>query len=146
MMDLSVRLENLRTPFDRRSTIRSASMASVSRATVQWRVSSGELVAATTTVKPLLTDENKTERLDWCIMHVQPVFLLFNDIYTRTMALSVHLRVQQDNEPAHIAATDAALVAATLQQGLDVELCCQPQTSASSRPSKHVNVCDLLAT
>ncbi|KAG2784893.1 hypothetical protein PC129_g4446 [Phytophthora cactorum] len=62
------------------------------------------------------------------------------------MALSVHLRVQQDNEPAHIAATDAALVAATLQQGLDVELCCQPQTSASSRPSKHVNVCDLLAT
>ncbi|KAG2833393.1 hypothetical protein PC116_g9351 [Phytophthora cactorum] len=196
MMDLSVRLENLRTPFDRRSTIRSASMASVSRATVQWRVSSGELVAATTTVKPLLTDENKTERLDWCIMHVQPVFLLFNDMYdtihvdekllyltavrrryyllpgeeaphhqarsrryitkdvdrvtppsyTRTMALSVHLRVQQDNEPAHIAATDAALVAATLQQGLDVELCCQPQTSASSRPSKHVNVCDLLAT
>ncbi|KAG2784892.1 hypothetical protein Pcac1_g5242 [Phytophthora cactorum] len=81
MMDLSVRLENLRTPFDRRSTIRSASMASVSRATVQWRVSSGELVAATTTVKPLLTDENKTERLDWCIMHVQPVFLLFNDMY-----------------------------------------------------------------
>ncbi|KAG6964176.1 hypothetical protein JG687_00006140 [Phytophthora cactorum] len=80
MMDLSVRLENLRTPFDRRSTIRSASMASVSRATEQWRVSSGELVAATTTVKPLLTDENKTERLDWCIMHVQPVFLLFNDM------------------------------------------------------------------
>ncbi|KAG3207206.1 hypothetical protein PC128_g218 [Phytophthora cactorum] len=245
MMDLSVRLENLRiTPFQRRRTIRSASMASgVSRATLQRRVSSGDLVAATSTVKPLLTDENKTERLDGCIMHVQPVFLLFNDMYdtihvdkklfyltaarrryyllpgeeaphrqvrsrryiTKVMMLAavarprwdtasnsyfngkldiwsfivqepavrssarrpfgaivtkegrvtketsrkmlierllpairerwpsagggVHLWVQQDNAPAHITATDAASVAGTSQQGLDVELCCQPPNS-----------------
>ncbi|KAG2935524.1 hypothetical protein PC119_g877 [Phytophthora cactorum] len=213
MMDLSVRLENLRiTPFQRRRTIRSASMASgVSRATLQRRVSSGDLVAATSTVKPLLTDENKTERLDGRRYYLLPgeeaphrqvrsrryttkVMMLaavarprwdtasnsyFNgklDIWSfivqepavrssarrpfgaivtkegrvtketsRKMLIErllpairerwpsagggVHLWVQQDNAPAHITATDAASVAGTSQQGLDVELCCQPPNS-----------------
>ncbi|KAG3169016.1 hypothetical protein PI124_g1013 [Phytophthora idaei] len=44
----------------------------------------------------------------------------------------VHSRVQQDNAPAHITATDAAFVAGTSQQGLDVELCCQPPNSPTS--------------
>ncbi|KAG3136277.1 hypothetical protein PI126_g17884 [Phytophthora idaei] len=244
MMDLSVRLENLRiTPFERRSTILSASMArGASRATLQRRVSSGELVDATSNVKPLLTDENKTDRLAWCIMHVQPVSIPFNDRYDaihvneklfyltavrrryyllpgeeaphrqvrsrsyikdadagcsfqtkkghgvefvlqrqarypafivqapavrssarrpacaiatkegrvakatyRKMLIErllpairerwpsagggMHLLMQLDNTPAHIAATDAAFVAATSQQGLEIELCCQPPNS-----------------
>jgi transposase-like protein len=41
----------------------------------------------------------------------------------------VHVRVQQDNAPAHISVDDAPFAAAAWQLGLDMELCCQPPNS-----------------
>ncbi|KAG3020594.1 hypothetical protein PC121_g10816 [Phytophthora cactorum] len=83
MLDLSEKLEKLRiTPCDQRSTLRAASSAcGVVRATLQRRVKGGQVVAHVSNVKPLLTDENKAARLVWCILHVQPNSLLFNNMY-----------------------------------------------------------------
>ncbi|KAG3159177.1 hypothetical protein PI126_g7513 [Phytophthora idaei] len=83
MLDLSEKLEKLRiTPFDQRSTLPAASSACcVARATLQRRVKGGQVVAHVSYVKPLLTDENKAARLTWCISHVQPNSLLFNNMY-----------------------------------------------------------------
>ncbi|KAG2778908.1 hypothetical protein PC116_g5185 [Phytophthora cactorum] len=83
MLDLSEKLEKLRiTPFDQRSTLCAASSAcGVARATLQRRVKGGQVVAHVSNVKPLLTDENKAARLAWCILHVQPNSLLFNNMY-----------------------------------------------------------------
>ncbi|KAG2926031.1 hypothetical protein C6341_g16405 [Phytophthora cactorum] len=83
MLDLLEKLEKLRiTPFDQRSTLRAASSAcGVARATLQRRVKGGQVVAHVSIVKPLLTDENKAAILAWCILHVQPDSLLFNNMY-----------------------------------------------------------------
>ncbi|KAG6616384.1 Transposase, Tc1-like protein [Phytophthora cinnamomi] len=61
MADLSAKLERLRiTPLEQRSTLRSAALScGVSRATLQRRVKDGKLVAHTSNVKLLLTEENK---------------------------------------------------------------------------------------
>ncbi|KAG6592671.1 Transposase, Tc1-like protein [Phytophthora cinnamomi] len=82
MADLSAKLERLRiTPLEQRSTLRSAALScGVSRATLQRRVKDEKLVAHTSNVKPLLTEENKVARLTWCIGHVEPLSLLFRDM------------------------------------------------------------------
>ncbi|KAG2822335.1 hypothetical protein PC129_g19417 [Phytophthora cactorum] len=80
MLDLSEKLRI--TPFDQRSTLRAASSAcGVARATLQRRVKGGQVVAHVSNVKPFLTDENMAARLTWCILHVQPNSLLFNNMY-----------------------------------------------------------------
>ncbi|KAE8965739.1 hypothetical protein PR003_g18358 [Phytophthora rubi] len=38
----------------------------------------------------------------------------------------MHVRVQQDNAPAHISPGNAQFTAGAAQQGLNIELCCQP--------------------
>ncbi|KAG6616731.1 uncharacterized protein IUM83_17992 [Phytophthora cinnamomi] len=40
-----------------------------------------------------------------------------------------HVRVQQDNAPAHVSVDDAQFADVVQQQELDIELCCQPPNS-----------------
>ncbi|KAG2764654.1 hypothetical protein Pcac1_g23823 [Phytophthora cactorum] len=41
----------------------------------------GQVVAHVSNVKPLLTDKNKAARLAWCVLHVHPNALLFNNMH-----------------------------------------------------------------
>jgi hypothetical protein len=81
--DRSGELERLRdVPIPQRSTIRSAAAACGLPPTTLYRhIQAGSLCPAASMTKPLLTDANKLQRLQFCLSHVGKTSRMFDAMY-----------------------------------------------------------------
>ena len=77
-----IELERIRAiPYEQRGDLRTvAELSNISLSTLWRRLKDGSLKKHNATVKPLLTDRNKLQRMDWVLSHIKPNGL-FNDIY-----------------------------------------------------------------
>ncbi|KAG3069787.1 hypothetical protein PI125_g23130 [Phytophthora idaei] len=115
-------LERLRgVDVAQRSTIRSAVVAcDMAPTTLFWQLHPGRLRTHTSVVKPVLTDANKAERLQFALLLSRCDTIEYVDINDTTIV------VQQENAPAHIAADDAAFTEAVADAGRNIRLRNQP--------------------
>jgi hypothetical protein len=120
-------LSRVRTiALNKRSTIRDlAQELQVKKSTLHNRFKDGQLRRHSNTLKPLLKDSNKLQRLQYCVSMIQP------------QHRGQTIWIQQDNARTHVAATDAEFLAAVALTGLDIRIMNQPPNSPD------MNVLDL---